>query len=453
METVNTQNKVKEVFNKKNIMANTSWLFFEKILRMVTGLLVGVWVARYLGPSNYGVVNYSLAIIEIMAAVVALGLDSVVVRYLVNKSGKVETILGTAFYLKLGSSLLVVFINIFVFFNNAMGAKQELLMILILSLGLIFQSFNVIDYYFQSFIRSKAIVISRSIAFFVSSFLKLTFVIFNFPLIYFGVAIIMESFLIAILFVIVYKINGGRVYKFEFSINKAKEMIGNSWPLILSNLAIILYMRVDQIMLGRMVNQYEVGIYSAAVKISEMFYFVPTAIMTSLFPVIVKNIKSNINVEGYMANIYNLMSIIGYGVAIPVAIFSSEFIQILYGVKYSESSSILAIYVWIGIFVNLGVARSSYLKAKNENRILLYSSIIGCGINIFLNLIFIPKYGAVGAAYASAISYWVQAHGVCYLFPNMRRSANMMSKSLIVPFILIIAPKKTFSILKRIVKK
>ncbi|WP_044749130.1 flippase [Bacillus alveayuensis] len=418
----------------QKIIANTGWLFFERIFRMMVSLFVGVWVARYLGPEQFGILNYANAYVTLFTALATLGLDGIVVRNIVRAPDKTYQILGTAFILKLIGGIFSSLLMIIIVYLIRPEDTLTITLVAVISIGMIFQSFSVIDFLFQSRIESKNTVYARSIAFILTSIIKVILILTNSSLIAFGLVSSLEILIGAIGLVIVYRLKGFLISKWKFSLNVAGNLLKDSWPLIFSGLAIMIYMKIDQIMLGDMIGEEEVGIYSVAVKISEMWYFIPMAIVNSTFPTIVnaKRISDQLFYDR-LQKLYDIMAILGYFVAIPMTFLGTDVVKLLYGNEYLEAGSILTLYIWVGLFVNLGVARSSFLKTVNWTKIHFLTSILGCMVNVILNFILIPKYGALGATIASIISYWFQAHGACFLFPKMMETGKMLTKSLIAP--------------------
>ncbi len=257
----------------RSIIANTGWLFADRILRMGVGLIVGVWVARYLGVQQFGSFNYATAFVALFSTLSTLGLDSIVVRSIVSEREKKEQILGTAFRLKLVGgvgSLLLALGSIYVFRHD--DDLTIWLVAILASVG-IFQSFDTIDLWFQSQVQSKYTVLAKNTAFVIVALLKVALIQMQAPLLAFAWAGLAEVGLGAIGLILTYKIKGYSLWLWRWSTPLAKSLVKESWPLILSGVTIMIYMRIDQIMLGEMVGNQAVGIYSAATRISEIWYW------------------------------------------------------------------------------------------------------------------------------------------------------------------------------------
>jgi O-antigen/teichoic acid export membrane protein len=196
----------------------------------------------------------------------------------------------------------------------------------------------------------------------------------------------------------------------------------------------MVYMRIDQVMIGEMVGSEEVGIYSVAVQLVEVWYFIPGIIVSSVFPSIVeaKEMNDSIYYER-LQKLYNFLAFMGYAVAIPVTFLAGWVIKTLYGAAYSAAGPMLAVLIWSILFTNLGVARSTFLTTMNWTRVHLLTVTLGCVVNVVLNYVLIPRYGGMGAVIASCIAYWFAAHGACFVYKPLHKTGRMLTKAIIYP--------------------
>ncbi|WP_217532917.1 flippase [Vibrio metschnikovii] len=403
---------------------NTSWLIAEQFLRIIAGLLVGIWVARYLGPQQFGLFSYALAFTAIFAGIAKLGLDGIIVRELINHPDKRDAYLGTAFWLKVMGSIIVMLLMAAVipFTNNDATTN---LFIFIIACGLVFQSFEVVEFYFQSQVLAKLISICKIIQLSLSSLIKIYLVITEAELIWFVLVTTFDALSLAICYFSAYRLQKATVFYTCFNFIIAKRLLKDSWPLIFSSIVVMIYMRIDQIMIKQMLGEYEVGIYSAAIRLSEAFYFIPTIITASLFPAILNAKK--ISHELYMLRmqrLYTMMVWTAIIIAIPITIFSDWIVFVLYGNDYSTSADILMIHVWSGIFVFLTVSSGKYLTSEGLTRKIFYRNLSGMILNVMLNFKMIPLYGGVGAALATLASWFLAG----YLYDFMDRTQWDMAK-------------------------
>jgi O-antigen/teichoic acid export membrane protein len=389
----------------RRIIENTAWLFGEKVFQMGLGLLVGVWVARYLGPKRFGIINYAMAYVGLLEPLGRLGLDNIIVRDLARNPTYKDETLGTAFFLKLTATFInvILLISTIVFVKRDSPATQWA--VAIFALGAVLNSFSVIEGWFQSQIEVKYVVWVRNAAYIFINIVKVILIQIGASLVAFVAALVFEQALAYVGMIFAYH---GRRYSLKhwrFSFERARELLSESWPLIISGFVIFIYVQVDQLMLGSMVGEEAVGVYSAAVKVAVMWYFIPISIAQSFFPSIVQAREINRALyERRMQKLFNLMAILGYGVAIPMTFAAPFIIQILYGQNYQAAASMLAILVWSGIFASLGVARESWLTTEGLMKLSAVAATTGAVSNVILNFWLIPKYGGNGAAIATIIS-------------------------------------------------
>ncbi len=388
----------------RRYFSNTAWLFAEKVFRVVVGLFVGVWVARYLGPEKYGLLSYARSFVALFGAIAALGLDSIVVRELVKDESKRDVLLGTSFALKLVGAIVALFVIWIAtrFTNNDSFAN---LLIFIVACSLVFQSFNVVDLYFQSRVLSKYAVLANATAFFFSSVAKVILLLLKAPLIAFAIVAVFDTFVLAVGYLYVYVLNGLSILNWKFDFDVAKSLLKDSWPLVFSGLVVSIYMRIDQVMIKNMLSDWAVGQYAAAVRLSEAWYFVPVVVCTSLFPAVVSAKQKNVRLYyDRMQRLYNLMVVISVVVSLFFSIFGTRIILLLFGASYVFASKVLLVHVWTTVFVFIGVAYSRWLVVENYTRKNMYRTSIGALTNVILNLILIRLWGIVGAAVATLAS-------------------------------------------------
>ena len=417
-----------EAFQK--YFKNTGWLMLGKILSLV----VGIFIAKFLGPHDFGDLSFATAFTAIIAAVGTLGLDSFIIREILDQPAKRNEVLGTAFWMRIGVSIFLVpaSVLIYLFFRSLadqQGAELTLVITFCAS-ALFFKAFNIIDSYFQSQVRSKFVVQVQNICLIISSLIKISFVLLKLPLVYFAFALVLDGLMLAIGLVIIYHRENLQIRAWVFNTSRAKSMLSQSWPLILSAVMVTLYMQIDILMLKYFAGSTEAGIYSAAARISEAWYFIPVAIVTSVFPAIIHARKTDIaRYQKRLQNLYDLLVAISLPVALIVSLGADTFIRLIYGEQFDGAGVILSIHIWSGIFVFLGSASGQYLLAEGFTMISFYRTAIGAIANILLNLWLIPMYGGLGASAATLIAYFIATFSIL-LYSKTRQQGLMVLKSL-----------------------
>ena len=408
---------------------NTGWLMFGKILSMVVGFMI----AGYLGAPSFGDLSFASAFTMIVAAVAALGLDSFIIREIINEPNKKDEILGTSLVMRIVVSIILIplTVGIYLLFHHYADKPGNSLtwIIVILSFASFFKSFNVIDSYFQSQVASKYVVKVQNVCVLLSVVAKVLLVVFHMPVIWFAAALTFDSFSLALGLVYMYRKRGFSIMTWTFSRSRAAMLLKQSFPLILSAVMVSIYMKIDQVML-KDIGSAEVGIYSVAANISEAWYFIPVAIVTSVFPAIIHARKTDL--ERYtkrLRNLYDLLVFISLPVAILISFLGNDIIQIIYKGEYEGAGEMLSIHIWSGIFVFLGSASSQYLLAEGYTMISFQRTAFGALANILLNLWLIPKYGGVGASVATLIACFISTFYLLFI-PKTRVQGVMMLKSL-----------------------
>jgi len=389
---------------------NTGWLMTEKVLRLVIGLFVGVYVARYLGPEQFGILNFAMSFVALFGAFAKLGLDGIVVRNALQYPETRDDLLGTSFGLRIigGLSLLVM-----VFFAIRVTESDPFtqIIVMILATGHVLQAFEVIEFYFHSQVMGRVAAIAGIVSLVISSVVKLLLIWSEASLIWFAWVFVVEVGLKGIALCMLYLQQRIPLWRWRFHIKYAKLLMRDSWPLMLSGLVIMVYMRIDQVMIKLMLNNEALGNYAAAVRLSEAWYLVPMIITQSLFPAILS--AKNQGEEVYYARLqrlYDFMVWLGIGVALPMTFLSGWIVNVLYGPEYNQAATVLAIHIWAGVFVAMGLASSNWLLSENFTRIMFYRTGAGAVFNVILNLILIRKYSVNGAAIATLLSQILAAH-------------------------------------------
>lgn len=415
----------------KKVLGNTGWLISDRLIRMAVGLFVAAWVARYLGPDQYGLLNFSLALVALVGVLSNLGLQPLIIRNIVKEPGKRDDLLGTAFVIKAVGGVLVFFISILIAFLIRPDDPLSHILVIIIAAGPIFQSFDVIEFYFKSQVEAKYSVIAKSISFFIINVLKVILIIIEAPLVAFAFAVTADILLGSVSLVAAYKLSGKFIRKWKMNLAQAKEFLAEGYLLAISAIAVLIYMRIDQIMIGQLLGDKELGLYSAAVKLSDVWYIIPFALIQSAAPVLVKSYNENIQKYNYrLQKLFNLLTLFGLVIAIPTTLFSDWVIEIVFGGAYSNSSGIFAIHIWSIIFVGWGILINYVLVFEKLVYITMIASLCGAAANIIINYFLIPLYQGEGAAIATLLSQIISSSIILLFFRKSRRITFIQIKSL-----------------------
>lgn len=423
--------------NLVKILDNIGWLFFDKILRMGVGLLVGVWVARYLGPEQFGLFNFASAFVGMFGAIAGLGLQGIVVRDLVREPSSKAEILGSAAALQLVSGFVAYGLILATIFWLRPEDALVKTIVAILGSMMLFKAGEVAVCWFESQVLSKFTVWVQNGTFLVFASIKVLVILQGGPVVAFAWVTMAEGLTVALLMLIVLGLRGQGARQLRVKFARAKSLLADSWPLLFSGVAVMIYMKIDQIMLGQMIGDEAVGVYSAAVRISEVWYFAPMAIVASVFPAIL-GAKERDEALYYkrLQRLFDILTWLSIAVAFVVTILSEFIVMLLFGDAYIAASAVLTVHIWAGIFVFIGIASGKWFLAENLQLLSLQRSVLGAFINIVLNILLIPMYGVLGAAWGTVVAQF----SANILFDGMQSK----TRNLFVMKVKTINPKRLF---------
>jgi PST family polysaccharide transporter len=416
----------------KKILKNIGWLFFDRVFRMGMALVVGAWVARYLGPEQYGSLNYLLATVGLLASFAGLGLDGMIVKEMVEHPHKASNIMSTVFSMRLISGAISFLICVAIFFYLKHDDMHVFYIGIILAVTLIANAMGTISFYYQAQVNSKTSVLTQSIAYILISICKVIFLLLEGSLLVFAVITTMEVIVAGLFMLIVYRKVSKQVLHLKIDKALAMKLLSQSWPLIFAGFMIMIYMRIDQIMLGELIGDFEVGTYTAALKLSEIWYFIPGIISASLFPSIIEAKKQSDQLYIRRGQkLFDMLVLLSVALALFVTFTSDIIIYIIYGDEYKDAALILAIHIWTAVFVFFSTASSNFYMIENLQVKTFTRAVMSAVLNILLNFILIPMYAAVGAAVATLISQFFSGYLFDLFSSKTRILFRMKTRSLL----------------------
>ena len=414
--------------------ANFGWLMLERALRFALGALVGFVVARYLGPVQLGAFSYCLALVTLLGFIPALGLDAIVKRELINSPRATAEVLASALALRAAAGS-VAFAVVWLTAEWAPGfTTEEAQMFKILGLLLFQPALLLPDLWLQAHLRAKQAVFVQLIALAAASGLRVWLVTTGAPVTSFAWVLVIEMSLGSAGLWMLARRDGLSSPLSGARRARMASLLAEAWPLMFAGLAILIYMKIDEVMLRQMTGPAEVGLYAAAARLSEVWYFLPTALASSVLPGLLRARAAG--AEEYdqrQQQYYDASAALAYALSVPIALAAPWIVRIAYGEAFTASGPILAVHIWSSIFVFLGVARGQWLVNEGLQQFYLVATLIGAVANIALNLAFIPRWGGLGAAYATVISYGLAAWVASYFHPRVRATAAMQTRALLIP--------------------
>ncbi len=411
--------KGRQVFN------NAKWIIICKIAQSVLQLIVGMLCARYLGPSNYGLINYAASIVAFVMPIMKLGFDSTMVYELTENPEKEGEIVGTSLLMNVISSFACI-AGVFLFVSAVNANDSTAITVCVLySISLIFAAVEMIQYWFQYKLMSKYSSVVMLCSYVVVSAYKIFLLVSSKSIYWFALTNSIDFGVIGISLVWLYLKKSSR--GFSFSFNTAKRMLSKSKHYIFSSLMTVVIHNTDHIMLTTMVSKEENGYYTAAITCATVAQFVYTAIIDSFRPLILSCKKSD--KKEYEKNVSRLYSVITYltiAQSFVFTIFANLIVKLLYGEDYLSSASILQLLVWYLVFSVMGTVRNVWILAEQKQKYLWIINLSGAVLNIVLNAIMIPYWGACGAALASLLTQFFANFVLGFILKPIRENNRLM---------------------------
>ncbi|MCB9361659.1 MAG: flippase [Flavobacteriales bacterium] len=417
-----------------DVFKNSGWLFIDRSLRALIGFYISIRIANYLGVSQFGTYNLALSLFAILLPFASLGLNNIFIREFVKNSLTRNSTFFSSLILKLIGSLITVFIALIIYqiFPHYQNVSR---LTLIMAIGIPFLSFDIIELSLQALLKSRKIVFIKLIAFIISSITKLLVIYLNMSILYLAWAITFDFFLSGVILFSSMRLIDINIRDMQIDFSKVKGLFIDSFPLLLSGFMVTIYMRIDQLMLGYYIDEQAVGVYSIAVRFTELWYIIPTVLISSFLPKFTEIKKqSNLLFFNEIQNLYKLFALISLITCLFINIFSTIIIDFLFNQEYNEASIYLNLLIWSIVFTNLGMVRSIYLTVYNKTKFHFYTVFIGAFFNMLLNLILIPFYQVYGAIFATIISYAIAAFGTTFFFKSLRSNALLQLKAIVLPF-------------------
>lgn len=410
------------------VFKNAAWIIGCKIAQSLINLIIGLLTARYLGPSNYGMISYVSSIVAFAVPIMQLGLNAVLVKEFIQDPNHEGQIMGTALTLNIASSVLcMVGCVAFTAIADA-GEKETILICALYSLTLLFRATEITQYWFQSKLLSKYPSIAALFAYIVVGLYKIYLLATQKSVVWFSLSNVLDYFLISLILIIMYRRVGGQKLGFNWQIGR--DMLSRSKHYIIPGLMVMIFQHTDRIMLKLMIGEAETGLYSAAITCIGISGFVFSAVLDSARPEILgMKQKSQIMFEKRVTQLYSIITCMCIAQSLVMTLFAKPIVYILFGSGFSKSASILAVAVWYSTFGYYGSVRNIWILAEEKQKYLTRINVAGALANVLLNFCLIPFFGAIGAALASLFTQFFTNVIIGFFFQPIRRNNDLMVKS------------------------
>lgn len=416
---------------KSKTLSNIGWILFGRLTYMILNFIVSLLSARYLGPSNYGLIGYAASYTTFFASICNLGINSIITKEFIDKPKEEGKIIGTSLVLKFISSLLSLITITGISFVVDYGEPITVWVVFLYSISIIFQIFETFKFWFQSKLESKYSEIAVTIAYIVMSIYKIILLATDKSVKWFAVSNSLEYLVVAALLVYIYNKKNGK--KLIFSMEYAKNILKKSYHFIISGLMVAVYNSTDKFMLKQMLNESAVAYYTTANTLTSLSPILLNSIITSLTPGILQSYNESKEIyEQKNVQLYCLVFYISVVTSICTFLFAPLLIKILYGESYNGAINPLRILTWYTVFSYLGVARDPWIISENKQKYLKYIYISCAILNIILNSILIPYLGTSGAALASLITQFATVFVIPAFIRELRPNVKLMVNAMLL---------------------
>lgn len=413
---------------KNGVFKNAAWIIGCKIVQSLISFVIGLLTARYLGPSNYGVISYVASVVAFALPIMQLGLKQTLVKEFIQSPDREGQVLGTALVINMISSIFCMLGSVaFVAIADA-GDQVTILVCALYSLTLIFQATEMTQYWFQSKLLSKYPSIATLCAYIVVALYKVFLLVTQKSVVWFALSNVLDYFLISVLLMIMYKKVGGQRLQINWQVGR--EMLSRSKYYIIPSLMVMIFQHTDRIMIKLMIGEAETGFYSAAITCIGISSFVFSAVIDSARPVILETKeKDQAAYEKRLMQLYSIITCMSLAQSIGMTLLAKPLVMVLYGSEYAKTASILAVAVWYVTFSYYGMVRNIWILAESKQKYLTGINVAGAITNIILNVCLIPIWGAIGAAVASLVTQFFTNVVIGFIFKPIRHNNDLMVKS------------------------
>ena len=415
--------------NNKQVINNAKWIIFCKIMQSLIQLLIGMLCARYLGPSNYGMINYASSVTAFALPIMKLGFDGTLIGELVKAPEKEGEIMGTSLFLNIVTSIICMMgVAGFVFVVNR-DDKTVIIVCLLYSISILCAALEMIQYWFQYKLMSKYSSLVMLVVYVVVSFYRIFLLATSKSIFWFALTNVLDYGLIGITLICIYLKKGTQPLTISF--RRGEELLNRSKYYIFASLMVRVIQNTDHIMLTTFVSEAENGYYSAAITCATVAQFVYVGLIDSFRPVILNaKIKNQERYEKNMALLYGIISYATFAQCIVFELGAEWIVRLLYGTKYIKAVSVLRILMFFTVFSIMGTVRNVWILAEQKQKYLPLINVLAAGLNILLNFLLIPHWKAGGAAFASLFTQFFANFILGFMIKPMRKNNKLLLRGI-----------------------
>lgn len=422
--------RMKLTDQKEQITRNLFWSVIGKITTLAGSLLVGIIIARYLGPEKYGLMNYVTSFVALFQILALFGLDNIEIREEAKGKYSYQTIIGTSFIIKMVLAILSVALSIIT--SLMMEADRfTVTLIAIFSLSMIANTFSVCRNYFMAIVQNEYVVKSEILRTILGVGIKVALLLLNADLIWFIIAAMIDYYILAIGYITAYKSKIGMLSSWRYDKNCAIYLLKESFPLLITSAAVIIYQRIDQVMIGTMVGKEEVGYFSVASRIVEILIYIPTIIVQTIIPVLTKiRITSKQEYDEKSQRFMNLTIWCTFVGSLLTSICANWIVYILFGKQYLSASYVLSILAFKATLVAISSTAGNMIVLEGKQKYVIFRDLMGCIICIGMNYYLLPIYGIIASAIITLVSNFIAGYISDLLIPPYRKFFSMQTQAI-----------------------
>lgn len=414
------RNVLTKTQSRKKIVKNISWAVTGKVVNVLYSLFIGVLIARYLGPEQFGLMSYIISYVTLFSIIAAFGMDNIEVRELSKNHDVRDVILGSAFIFRIALSIVtigIIFITLLIFESD----RLTFTLVMVYSTYLIASSFNVIRNYFTSIVLNEYVVKTEITRTIIGAVIKIFLLISHSSLSLFIIANTFDFFFIAGGYIYSYRKKVDSLRNWQLDLLTVKFLAKESFPLLLSGTAVIVYQRIDQVMIRNMIDNEALGQFSVAVRMVNIIIFIPSVIATTVSPLLVKEL--NKNYESYKKKRQQFVAIMVWstiGMSLLISLSASIVINLLFGAKYNDAIKVLQIMSWKTVGIALSSASGQLIIIEGKQKLVVLRNLVGVIVCVLFNLLLIPKFGIIGSAWTTIIAVIFAGYIANYMISPFR---------------------------------
>ncbi len=388
----------------RSVAKNTGVLFVSQIISYILGFFFIMYITRYLGPEEYGILSFALAFTTIFGIMADLGLSQFIVREISRDPSLAPKYLGNALGIKIIASLLT-FILAALIINGLNYPTKTVDVVYLIALYVLFNSFIQLFYsLFQSYEKMEYQAIGLVLTNILLLVLALLGIHLNMDLVYFALVYFIVS-LIILIYVAVVSLRKFIIPKIEFDLDFSRKVLGESLFFVLAMVFTEIYFNIDSVMISLLVGNTAVGFYNAAYKLIFILMFIPGVLVISMFPVMSKHFKSAKNLlKLEYERMFKYLFIIALMILIFGFIFADKIILIIYGSAFIPSISALQILICVIPIIFITYLSGNLLGSINKQRFVAIVTAASAVLNVILNLFLIPQFSYFGASVATVLT-------------------------------------------------